>query len=358
MRFLLAAMFLAGALFRASTVFAWADMGHSIVGQVAEDLIEPSTKDFVRGILGVEPLAVAAIFPDHVRDDARFHPDFDNFHFCEIPTGYTYDTRPNKATKDCYGAISQSIAILKDTSPKITREEKILALRYLIHVMGDITQPLHIGNGFDLGGNACAVRWMTPESSPTNLHSVWDDKMVVYLGQSFANPQANPPVFPAVFLNAYMQSLKLRNPQIFTGATKKGLSSANLKDWLQDSATAREGDLYPDDAQKMAGVQANEKYKHRAYCMWYADQDAHTVGTGSAPDMKSLPQAEVPVLGKAYADAHVKIVEEQLLKGGVRLAAVLDEVAASVAKSAPKLDDSQEKSILQDLLGKFMNFVK
>jgi hypothetical protein len=183
--------------------------------------------------------------------------------------------------------------------------------------------------------------------------------MVQYLGQSFANPQATPPVPPAVYLSAYMQNLKLRNPQAFTAAAKKGLSSTDVKAWMQEAVAIRE-EIYPDDGKKMSGVPANEKYKHRTYCMWYSDQDLHTVGAGSAPDMRSLPQADVPVLDKAYADANVKTVEEQLLKGGVRLAAVLDEVAASVAKakSTPKMNDVEEQAILQDLLKSFMSVKK
>ena len=59
--------------------FSWGDMGHEVVGEVAEQNLSADGRAFVRGILGVEPLAVAATWPDHVRDDKRFgHKDYQN----------------------------------------------------------------------------------------------------------------------------------------------------------------------------------------------------------------------------------------------------------------------------------------
>ena len=135
-----------------SRAYAWGDLGHEVVGDIAEQLIEPQTKSYVRGILGVEPFVAAATWPDHVRDDDRFgHTDYDPekhdhddhdfapFHICEIPTGYTFENNPMQTAKNCYGAAVHSVEILKNASA--SREEKMIALRYLIHVMGDISVP-------------------------------------------------------------------------------------------------------------------------------------------------------------------------------------------------------------------------
>ncbi|RYZ77032.1 MAG: hypothetical protein EOP05_03200, partial [Proteobacteria bacterium] len=78
---------------------AWGDRGHEIVGQIAEESVKPTTRDWVRGILGLEPLAVASTFPDHVRSDARFSNDFAEYHYCEIPTGSNYDSKTKKYEK-------------------------------------------------------------------------------------------------------------------------------------------------------------------------------------------------------------------------------------------------------------------
>jgi len=59
--------------------------------------------------------------------------------------------------------------------PNASREEKALALKFIVHIVGDVHQPLHAGNGEDRGGNDVKVRWFGEE---TNLHSVWDSKLI------------------------------------------------------------------------------------------------------------------------------------------------------------------------------------
>ena len=59
--------------------------------------------------------------------------------------------------------------------PNASREQKALALEYILHIVGDVHQPLHAGNGDDRGGNDVKVRWFGDE---TNLHSVWDSKLI------------------------------------------------------------------------------------------------------------------------------------------------------------------------------------
>ena len=66
----------------------------------------------------------------------------------------------------------------------------MIALRYLAHVMGDITMPFHVGNGYDRGANGCQIAWQrsaTATPSKTNLHSFWDDALVLYLGTTYAD---------------------------------------------------------------------------------------------------------------------------------------------------------------------------
>jgi hypothetical protein len=342
--------------------FAWGDLGHSIVGGVAEQTIEPGTRDFIRGILGVEPLAVAAVFPDHVRDDARFghkeldptkrsqdNHDFGDYHFCEIPTGYTYDTKPNKDVKDCFGAIEGSIALLKDMSGNTSREEKQLAIRYLVHVMGDIAQPLHVGNGFDLGGNACDVMVQeSPQRTPfhSNLHSYWDDTLVTYLGTTYADPTQK--ISGAKYLGQYLAAFQRVHPEMLTTAAKAQYSQGSVKDWLQDSQSLRENGLYPDAPGSMAGVVKGEEYKNRPYCTWFADQGASIKGPGSQID-----KSKIPVLDLAYEQKFAPVVEAQLIKGGLRLAATLDSIAAVAAPKSTPMTDAQQEKILSDVQNAF-----
>ena len=59
--------------------------------------------------------------------------------------------------------------------PNASREEKALALKFIVHIVGDVHQPLHAGNGEDRGGNDVKVRWF---SDDTNLHAVWDSRLI------------------------------------------------------------------------------------------------------------------------------------------------------------------------------------
>lgn len=348
--------------------FSWSDMGHQIVGAIAEETIEPQTKDFVRGILGVEALSVAAIWPDHERDDSRFghkeadpdkrdadNHDFASYHFCEIPTGYNYQNKPNKDVKDCHGAITNAVKILKDTSDSTSREEKMIALRYLVHVVGDVHQPLHVGNGHDLGANACQIQWKKSAAHPIrlNLHSFWDNDMVQYVGQSFAKDPGNPSKRPALYLGDYMTNMKRIYPQWFGENGKQLYGKADLDQWLLESQQIRESGLYPDNLTQVPPSKPGEEYKNRPYCDWYVDQDRGIKGPGSKID-----PTKIPVLDPKYAEQFRETVQMQLLKGGLRLAATLDQIAKEVANSGKpyhSIDDGTQEMILKKIQDSFRN---
>lgn len=353
-------------------VLAWADMGHGVVGAVAEETMSQQAKDFVRGILGVEPLVVAATWADHVKNDERFahrdpdplkratdDHDFNDYHFCEIPTGMDYDSKPNKDVKDCYGIITNSIRMLKDIDGIYSREEKMIALRYLVHVMGDIHQPLHVGNGFDLGGSACQIHWKTAQTTQ-NLHVFWDDTIVTYLGGTYADSTATPPRKAASYMSDYVPNFKRVRPEMFTEQSKKDAYSGNLKGWLLEGQQLRESVVYPDDPTKMAKVPKGQEPKNRPYCAWYSNQLTQTLGEGS-PQPGKIPSDVIPILTEEqYGKSNAKVVETQLIKAGLRLAATLDEIASEVAKSktpSPMLDDAIQEKILKSVQSVFRNLI-
>jgi hypothetical protein len=347
---------------------AWADRGHQIVGQIAEETIKPSTKDFVRGIMGLEPLSVSATFPDHVKDDPRYAHrekdpskqaddihDFGDFHFCEIPVGYDYDTKPVKAVKDCYGVITGAIAILKQKDDSAAgKVEKQIALRYLAHVMGDISMPLHVGNGLDRGGNGCQVKWQPDPKVPaisTNFHAFWDDNLVNYLGETYADPATGKK--PARYMGEFMVYIRARHSDLMSEAGKSKYGAGDLKSWLMESATVRESGMYPDNPEDMKGVPKGDEPKHRKYCVYYVDQASGTVAQGSVVD-----PAAIPVLGKEYGDQYANVAEMQMLKGGLRLAATLDAIADDASKSKPlppTLNNAEEDAILKAVQSQFKN---
>ena len=82
--------------------------------------------------------------------------------------------------ENLYTQIKALTAELKDKS--LPAEKRQIALRFLIHFVGDLHQPLHVGREEDQGGNKIKVNWFEKE---TNLHSVWDNSLVEFQQYSY-----------------------------------------------------------------------------------------------------------------------------------------------------------------------------
>ena len=166
-----------------SQAFGWGDLGHETVAEIAERILssDSKTKIAIQGIIGVEPFGISATWPDAARNDERF-AEFAPYHYLTI-------YRDNRVSeKSALTVLKKYPNILTDL--KAPRESKMLAIRYLIHVVGDIHQPLHIGNEFDRGGNFCQILWQKDPARPgvsKNLHSVWDSTLVDQVSENFKN---------------------------------------------------------------------------------------------------------------------------------------------------------------------------
>src|SRR5690606_26393967 len=118
-------------------------------------------KKFVRQIVGIEPLSTSATWPDQVRSDSRFadYETFASYHFTTIPYGYTFDTIPSTrlVKKDSHTILSKVPKLLLD--PNVSIEIRQIWYRYLVHVVGDVHQPFHVGSGWDRGANLCKIYW-------------------------------------------------------------------------------------------------------------------------------------------------------------------------------------------------------
>jgi len=154
------------------SAFAWGPIGHRIVGRVAQDHLSEAAARGVEAILGSESLAQAATWPDEIRSD----PAWDKakpWHFISIDDGETYETTAKDPAGDVVEAIGRFTKVLQD--PQSSQEQKVEALRFLVHFVGDVHQPLHVGRRADRGGNSINVTWF---GEKTNLHQVWDEKII------------------------------------------------------------------------------------------------------------------------------------------------------------------------------------
>lgn len=166
-----------------TTALGWGPMGHSIVGQVGSRHLTPEGKKLVREILGDQTLAQVSSWADGYRPS---HPETKEWHFVDIPIGMTdyeetRDCQP-KPEGDCaIKAIDREMAIL--SNPNADTEDRKMALKFIVHFIGDIHQPLHAADDNDHGGNGVHVRLLSKSS---NLHSVWDGGILANGGMSEA----------------------------------------------------------------------------------------------------------------------------------------------------------------------------
>lgn len=153
----------------------WGQIGHRVTGEIAAHYLSPAARVAVTEILGSETLARASTWPDYMRaDPSTFWQETANpWHYVTIPPGKTYEDVGAPPEGDAFTALQRFSETLRD--PDATGEDKALALRFIVHIVADLHQPLHVGTGADRGGNDFDVVFF---GQPTNLHSVWDAKLI------------------------------------------------------------------------------------------------------------------------------------------------------------------------------------
>lgn len=159
-------------LFVTVQAFGWGQTGHRAMGLIAEKHLSKKARKQIQAILRGESLAMTSTWMDEIRSDSTFRYSYD-WHWVTIPDGQTYEQSEKNPKGDVIEAIERIIAELK--SGKFSGKEETIRLKMLVHLIGDIHQPLHVGLGPDRGGNSVKVMWFRADS---NLHRVWDSDMI------------------------------------------------------------------------------------------------------------------------------------------------------------------------------------
>lgn len=177
------ALILLGALYLPLNAGAWGMLGHRIVGQIAETHLTGKAAKGVKSVLGNESLAMASNWGDFIKSDPAYDYLY-NWHFVNLPAGLdkngVFDFLDAEKGANVYNKVPEMIAVLKNKQS--TADEKRLAMRLLIHLVGDLNQPMHTARKEDLGGNKVAVLWFGEKS---NLHRVWDESLIEYQQLSY-----------------------------------------------------------------------------------------------------------------------------------------------------------------------------
>ncbi len=234
----------------------WGKTGHRTTAAIATQHLTKKAKRNISRLLDGASLATVSTFADEIKSDSKYK-SLGPTHYVNIPFDKTYDSHPKSEKGDIITAIDKAISILK--SKTAGKEEKAFQLKLLVHYIGDLHQPLHVGLKEDKGGNDFQVRWF---NKGTNLHSVWDTKMIESYGMSYSELAGN-----------MVPLSRKRHKQIAAGTHR---------DWLTESR------------EQVKAIYENVEKGDK--------------------------------LGYRYMYDYTDLMKEQLQKGGVRLAALLNDV--------------------------------
>lgn len=193
----------------------WGQIGHYVTGEIAEYHLTETARERVNEILGNTTMAMASVWMDDIRSESRF--DYTRtWHWATIADGQTYEETEQDDGGDIIWALEKLIAELKEGGLSETEERE--KLKMVMHMIGDIHQPLHVGTGDDRGGNDVRLQWMGENS---NLHRVWDSDII----------------------NSFQMSYTELTRELMTAVTPENIEewqNSTVQDWAYESVSYRD----------------------------------------------------------------------------------------------------------------------
>lgn len=269
-----------------AVVNAWGTLGHETVAFIAQNFVSADTATWAQGILSSTSssyLASVATWADSYRytTEGAFSAGYHYIDANDNPP----DSCGVELERDCpdSGCIVSAIAnyTSRVQSSSISSTEKQMALKWVIHFLGDIHQPLH-DEALEVGGNGIDV---TYDGESTNLHHIWDTNMPEQLVGGYALADAK----------SWATTL--------TTAIKSGEYKSQAAGWLDG--------MDVDDAEASALVWASDTNKY--VCSVVLPDGVSAVESGD--------------LSGTYYDDSIDTIKLQVAKAGYRLAAWLDLIA-------------------------------
>jgi hypothetical protein len=164
-------------------LISWGVTGHRTIGRIAENHLSPSARAAVNELLGSASLADVSTWADEVRNQPEYRHT-SSWHFLNLPLGLNYaqfEQQVARMTGDnVYSALLNQEHILGDKST--SKDQKTEALKFIVHFVGDLHQPMHISRAEDKGGNTIQLNY---GGEGTNLHSLWDTKLLEHQGLTY-----------------------------------------------------------------------------------------------------------------------------------------------------------------------------
>ncbi|HJX95144.1 MAG TPA: S1/P1 nuclease [Candidatus Acidoferrum sp.] len=308
----LCSLYLLVLLFWPTAAQAWGCKGHQTVALIAEKHLTPEARQWVLKLLSENPIdpklnrycggasrdlmADASTWADDVRGERKNGP----WHYIDIPRGSKRGPlEPFCGQEGCVTrAISEQLAILKD--PKADAVKRAEALRYIIHFVGDLHQPLHTVTNADEGGNCVPVKYFRRgphehnHSFSPNLHSIWDTAILERDAEG-ADPAE------------YAETLDAQFAADIEGWQKAGI---HVDEWVWEGYDFAENVVYGDLTPKVA-IEPN--------VVVHSCSDDNNIG-------ERLLHQNITA-GEAYQEKAASVTEKRIAEGGVRLAMILNEAA-------------------------------
>ncbi|MFT3701184.1 MAG: S1/P1 nuclease [Agriterribacter sp.] len=166
-----------------NTVFAWGVTGHRVVAEIAQRHLSNKAKKEISKLIGIQTLASLANWADFIKSDTNWRYA-GKWHYVDLPGHMERDAFVSglKALpgENLYTQISAMEAQVKDES--LSSEQRQMALKFLIHFVGDVHQPLHVARDEDQGGNKIMITWFDKQM---NLHTLWDEALIDFQQWSY-----------------------------------------------------------------------------------------------------------------------------------------------------------------------------
>lgn len=239
---------------------AWGLLGHRVVAEIAERHLSKKASKEIHNILGPQPIAMDANWMDFIKSDKSFNY-LSSWHYVDLQGGLNYEQFKSTLERDTAANAYNKILFVRSELKKkdLPLPMKQMYLKILIHLVGDIHQPFHVGHEEDKGGNDIKVKWFGKQ---INLHSLWDSELIDFQQLSYTE---------------YTTALDHATRQQISGWQKE-----DLRQWLFGSYSLG-NELYKE-------AEDNTNYSYR------------------------------------YNFDHIDELNQQLLKGGIRLAGLLNDI--------------------------------
>ena len=157
----------------------WGATGHRTIGKIAEGYLKGKTKRKIAELLDGQSLALVSTFGDDIKSDKRYNK-FYTWHFVNMPFEVKYEDSEKNPDGDMVTGIEKCKEIILDKNT--SKDDKAFHLKLLVHLIGDLHQPMHVGRKEDKGGNTIQVQWF---NNGRNLHRVWDSDMINHFDMTY-----------------------------------------------------------------------------------------------------------------------------------------------------------------------------